>query len=283
MKAFLCHGITCRESLQSLTLQHGTALSRKRELKLAFLTHFGFFHLRGLAVFAIMVICHRATGQHGQVYRQFERLFSGIQGSHIPILPVATRQHDVTSGVTVDKLHFIPHRRNPFHEVYLESRHIRQVVRCQCKILDRILESHGCSQLENVGGDTGRAAVVPPVHALVEEGAAELHTSHGVANKGMKRGIECFVVAEMLVENHILGCQHGLATHIVGIHALPAARQRTTVEDDHQPVVVGIAQDGLVKAHRLLLVAAEEVHLDALHAPVAATNASHVYGQSGCP
>ncbi len=77
---------------------------------------------------------------------------------------------------------------------------------------------------KNVGGDTGRAAVVPPVHALVEEGAAELHTSHGVANKGMKRGIECFVVAEMLVENHILGCQHGLAAHIIGIHALPAAR-----------------------------------------------------------
>ncbi len=95
-----------------------TALNRKRELKLAFLTHFGFFHLRGLAVFAIMVICHRATGQHGQVYRQFERFFSGIQGSHIPILPVATRQHDVTSGVTVDELHFIPHRRNLFHEVY---------------------------------------------------------------------------------------------------------------------------------------------------------------------
>ena len=82
----------------------------------------------------------------------------------------------------------------------------------------------------------------------------------------MKRGIECFVVAEMLVENHILGCQHGLAPHIVGIHALPAARQRTTVEDNHQPVVVGIAQDGLIKAHRLLLVAAEEVHLDAPHA-----------------
>ena len=37
------------------------------------------------------------------------------------------------------------------------------------------------------------------------------------------------------------------------------------MEDNHQTVIVGIAQDGFIQAHGFLFVASEEVHLDTLY------------------
>ena len=75
-----------------------------------------------------------------------------------------------------------------------------------------------------------------------------------------------FPVALVLAEDKVLGCAHRLAAHVVRVHALPASRYGAAVENHHQPVVVRVAEYGFVERHRLLLVAAEEVHLDALHA-----------------
>ena len=75
-----------------------------------------------------------------------------------------------------------------------------------------------------------------------------------------------FLTGVVVAEEHILGGQHGFATHEVGIHTLPSARQGAAVENHLQSVAVGIREDILVELHGLLLVAAEEVNLDALHA-----------------
>ena len=67
-----------------------------------------------------------------------------------------------------------------------------------------------------------------------------------------------------LVEYKVLRCTYSLASHIVRIHLLPSAWEGTAVEDHHEPVVVSVAEDGLIMSHCLLLVTSEEVHLDAL-------------------
>ena len=61
----------------------------------------------------------------------------------------------------------------------------------------------------------------------------------------------------------VLARQDCLGRGEVRVHPFPAPRQRTAMEDHHQAEVVGIGQDVLVELHRLLLVGAEEVHLDA--------------------
>ena len=61
----------------------------------------------------------------------------------------------------------------------------------------------------------------------------------------------------------VLAGQHSLGGYIVGIHALPTTRQCTAMEDDLQAEIVGIAENILVELHHHLLVASEEIHLDA--------------------
>ena len=84
----------------------------------------------------------------------------------------------------------------------------------------------------------------------------------------MQTSIESLFIAEVLVEYHILGCQYGFTTYIIRIHAFPSARNRTTVEDHHQVVIVGITQDIFIQAHRLLLVATKEIDFNAFYSEV---------------
>ena len=106
---------------------------------------------------------------------------------------------------------------------------------------------------------------VAAVQTLVQEHTAKLHASHSIADERVQRGIEGLIITEMLAKYQILGSQHRLAAYVIGIHPFPAARQGTAVEDNHQTVVVGIAQNLLVQTQGLLLVTAEEVYLDTLH------------------
>ena len=77
---------------------------------------------------------------------------------------------------------------------------------------------------------------------------------------------EALFVTVVLGEEKVFGSQRRLAGHIIGIHALPSARYGASMEDDLQAIAVGIGQDVLVEPHGLLLVAPEEVYLDARHA-----------------
>ena len=81
----------------------------------------------------------------------------------------------------------------------------------------------------------------------------------------MQASIERFLITEMLIEHHIFRSQHCFTAHIIRIHTLPSARQRTTVENHHQPVIVRITQNIFIQPHCLLLVTAEEINLDSLH------------------
>ena len=77
---------------------------------------------------------------------------------------------------------------------------------------------------------------------------------------------KAFLTGVVVAEEHILGGQHSLAAHEVGVHTLPSTRQGAAVENHLQSVTVGIREDILVELHGLLLVATEEVYLDAPHA-----------------
>ena len=65
-----------------------------------------------------------------------------------------------------------------------------------------------------------------------------------------------------------LGAAHGLHGHQVRPGPLPAARQRAAVEVDHDLELGRVLQDVVVEADDVLLVALEEVDLDALDAPL---------------
>ncbi len=67
----------------------------------------------------------------------------------------------------------------------------------------------------------------------------------------------------MLIEDEILRREDSLGAYVVGIHALPAARNGRTVEYYKQPIVGRIGEDLLIETHGLLLIAAEEIDLDA--------------------
>ena len=98
---------------------------------------------------------------------------------------------------------------------------------------------------------------------LVERRTAKVHRAHGVADKGVDASILSLSIARTLSEVQVLRSQYSLRSHIVRIHALPTTRQRATMEDDLQTEVVGIGEDILVELHHGLLVATEEVDLDA--------------------
>ena len=82
----------------------------------------------------------------------------------------------------------------------------------------------------------------------------------------MQTGVVSLHIIEVLVEYQVFRSKYRLTAHIVGIHAFPAARNRTAMEDYHQAVFISIGQDVFVQAHHLLLVTAEEIYLQALHA-----------------
>ena len=77
--------------------------------------------------------------------------------------------------------------------------------------------------------------------------------------------LEAFLTGVIVGEIYVLAGECSLGAYIVGIHALPAAGQRATVENALDAVVVGIAEDIFIESHRLLLVATEEVDLDSFN------------------
>ena len=174
-------------------------------------------------------------------------------------------KNNISPRIAVNETGLVPSSGHLFHKVEADLRSIRQVIRCQGEVLDRILEQHCRCQLKDVRGAANSSAIVAAVQTLVQEHTAKLHASHSIADERVQRGIEGLVITEMLAKYQILGSQHRLAAYVIGIHPFPAARQGTAVEDNHQTVVVGIAQNLLVQTQGLLLVTAEEVYFDTLH------------------
>ena len=127
------------------------------------------------------------------------------------------------------------------------------------------MEKYCRCQLEDVCSSANSSAIVAAVQTLVQKHTAKLHASHSIADERVQRGIERLVVTEVLAKYQILGSQHRLTAYVIGIHPFPAAGQSAAMEDNHQTVVVGIAQNLFVQTQGLLLVTAEKVDLDAFH------------------
>ena len=103
-------------------------------------------------------------------------------------------------------------------------------------------------------------------HVSVHDDAAPVEGSQGVAREGVHGELESLGLGVLLGEVDVLAGQGCLARHVVGVHALPSSRDGASVEYHLQAVAVGVAQDVFVESHGLLLVASEEVDLDAHHA-----------------
>ena len=130
-------------------------------------------------------------------------------------------------------------------------------------MLHAALEQHRRRHRKHIARPSHSAMLIICAITLIECRAAEIHRSHGIADKRMQTGIKRLRIAGTLSEVQVLRCQHRLGSHEVRIHPLPAPGQRTAVEDHLDAEVIGVGQDILIQLHHLLLVAAEEVHLDA--------------------
>ena len=179
---------------------------------------------------------------------------------------MSTRQYDVLTRISVYEAGFIPRSRHLLHKVDADFRCIGQVIWRQRKVLNGILEKDRCSQLENIGRTPDGPAIISSVQTLIKECPAKLHAAQCIADKRMQASVKSLVIAEMLLENQILRGQHGFASHVVGIHALPSTRDGTTVKDNHQSMVIRITQYLFIETYCFLLVTPEKVHLDTFHA-----------------
>ena len=179
---------------------------------------------------------------------------------------MTTGQYTIFTRIAVKEHRFIPRSRYLLHKIDGQCRCICQVVRSKGKVLNRILIQHRRSQLEHIRRLADGTSVVRTVVTLVQQRTAKLHTADGIADKRMQAGIISLHIIEVLVEYQVFRSQYSLTAHIVRIHAFPAAWDGTAMEDYHQAVFVGISQNIFIQAHHLLLVTAEEVHLQALHA-----------------
>ena len=130
-------------------------------------------------------------------------------------------------------------------------------------MLHAALEQHRRRHRKHIARPSHRAVLVICTITLIQSRTAEVHRTHGIADKRMQTGIKRLRIAGTLSEVQVLRCQHRLGSHEVRIHPLPAPGQRTAVEDHLDAEVIGVGQDILIQLHHLLLVAAEEVHLDA--------------------
>ena len=110
------------------------------------------------------------------------------------------------------------------------------------------------------------AALVVLRQVFVHDDASPVHRSRGITAEGMEREVEGLLDGRAFVEKHVLGGQHSLRGHIVGIHALPATGDGAAMEHYLQTIAVGIAEDVLVELHGLLFVTSKEVDLDAFDA-----------------
>ena len=130
-------------------------------------------------------------------------------------------------------------------------------------MLHAALEQHRRRHRKHVARPSHSAVLVICAITLIQRRTAKVHRSHGIADERMQTGIKRLRITGTLSEVQVLRCQHRLGSHEVRIHPLPAPGQRTAVEDHLDAEVIGVGQDILIQLHHLLLVAAEEVHLDA--------------------
>ena len=196
---------------------------------------------------------------------QCQRLLLGVEACHIPYtVGTLASQHHVLAWVAVDEACLLPSGGQLAQEVHLKLWQLLEVVGLHGYALHGSLHRDARGQFEDVGGLAGVTALIVFREVLVHDDASPVHRGRGVAAEGVECQVEGLTDGSLLVEEHILGCQHRLGCHEVWIHLLPSAGDSTAVEHYLQSVAVGIAEDVLIEAHRLLFVAAKEVYLDAL-------------------
>ncbi len=127
-------------------------------------------------------------------------------------------------------------------------------------MLERGLEHHRQRQLVRVGRQVG-------MHVVRERHRGVVHGTDGVTGE-RQHGVQPRRLLRVAgLEDVLLGAPHSLHRHQVRPGARPAAGVGAAVEVDEQPVLGGVAEDVEVEADAVLLVAMEEVHLDAGDAP----------------
>ena len=103
-------------------------------------------------------------------------------------------------------------------------------------------------------------------HIAVHNSTTPVHGCYSIAAEWMHGKLETFLLGMMLLEEYILRSKHSLTRYIIREHAFPTTWQSTSMEDNLQTIIVGIAKDILVQLHNMLLVATEEVNLYAFDA-----------------
>ena len=175
-------------------------------------------------------------------------------------------EDEILARVTLDKLHVVPCSRHFFHEIHSPRWSVGEVVRRESEVLHCTLVEYRCGDGKHVARLALVASVVALAVAFVQSAASEFHCCYRVAQHRMDSAESGLDVVLVLTEVEVLACTHCLRRYEVWEHSFPAAWQSASVEDDHQPVLVGVGKDVFVELHGLLLVASHEVNLQSLDA-----------------
>ena len=127
----------------------------------------------GLHLLVIAIERYFLPCQHGKIELQIQRLFRCIDSGDIPCVTVTAGKNNVFSGISVYETGLVPSGGHLFHKVEADLRSIRQVVGCQRKVLNRVLEKHCGGQLENVRSPANSSTIVTAVQAFVQEYSSE--------------------------------------------------------------------------------------------------------------
>ena len=213
-----------------------------------------------------MIIGNALAGKHWQIQGELHHLVGAVQTGNIPFITMATGNNGIFSRITGDELGLIPGSRNALQEINLVLRKLREIIRIDGDTLDGSLVHDSRSHLENISSITAMTTLVILREILVHDGTTPIHRSHGVAAEWMHGQLKALLLGMIIREEYILRSQYSLARYIVRIHALPTSWQGAAMEDNLNAIIVGIAEDVFILLHGMLLVATEEIYLDALDA-----------------
>lgn len=151
--------------MHSLPYDDRPSLRLNRELQTAVGLYLLLFQL-GLHLLVITIERYLLPCQHGKIELQFQRFFRCIDSSDIPCVTVTAGKDNVFSGIPLYETGLVPSGGHLFHKVEADLRSIRQVVGCQSKILNGVLEKHCGGQLEYIRRTACRAAIISLVQTF---------------------------------------------------------------------------------------------------------------------
>src|SRR5574344_937930 len=202
----------------------------------------------------MILLCFDETGVDMDVLC----LVCTIDACHIPCLATSACHHSIFTRETSHKASLIPCGWKVAEEILHLLRLSQETLWAGCQVLEGRFKEHGESQLMSMRGDMWMLRVGESTWSVV-------HRSYHIAGERKRGIVGCGFLGE---GRHIvipLCTIHAFSGEEMGICALPATWDGSTVEIDQQMMACRTLKKVKAIIHVHLVVAREEVNLHACH------------------